>query len=187
MSAGKIALYARPEGVHVKIKVRIFAAICIFQVLLLPPANADDPDYLTVSVGWFDINRQKDQGAEFSLEYRSEQKFGWFKPLIHTAGVSNGMTFLGVGGVIDVYFGRRLVVSPSFTPTWWRGKTSDLDLGHSLEFRSRLEVAYRFDDRSRLGVSFSHSSNASLGETNPGTESFMLNYSIPFHSISKAF
>lgn len=163
--------------------VKVFAFIWLVLVLSASPLYAEDPEYLTISAGWFDINRQKDQGAELSLEYRSNKKIGFFKPLIHAAGVSNGMTFLGAGVLIDVYFGRRLVVSPSFTPTWWRGKTSDLDLGHSLEFRSRLEIAYRFDDRSRAGISFSHSSNASLGDTNPGTESLMFNYSMPFNSF----
>ena len=168
-------------------KVGKCVAFSILVALWFSPVNADDPDFLTLSAGWFDINRQKDQGAEFSLEYRSDRKFGWLKPLVHVAGVSNGMTFVGAGVLIDVYFGRRWLVTPSFTPTWWRGKTSDLDLGHGLEFRSRLEVAYRFNDRSRLGVSFSHSSNASLGDTNPGTESLMVNYSLPFSSVAKQF
>ena len=170
-----------------KIKLGIVAALFSVGIFLAPSAEADDPDYLTLSAGWFDLNRQKDQGAEFSLEYRSGKKFWWFKPFVHAAGVSNGMTFLGAGVLIDVYFGRRWVVSPSFVPTLWRGKTSDLDLGHAIEFRSRLEVAYRFDDRSRLGMSFSHSSNASLGDSNPGTESLMVNYSIPFKSLSRIF
>ena len=170
-----------------KIRLGIFAALLSVGTSLAPSAEADDPDYLTFSAGWFDLNRQKDQGAEFSLEYRSGKKFWWFKPIVHAAGVSNGMTFLGAGVLIDVYFGRRWVVSPIFVPTLWRGKTSDLDLGHAIEFRSRLEVAYRFDDRSRLGMSFSHSSNASLGDSNPGTESLMVNYSIPFKSLSRIF
>ncbi|MEK9726052.1 MAG: acyloxyacyl hydrolase [Rhodospirillaceae bacterium] len=166
----------------------LLVALLALSVWLAPGgARADDPDYLTLSAGWFDANRKKDQGAEFSLEYRSDKKFWWFKPFVHAAGVTNGMTFLGAGVLIDVYFGRRWVVSPSFAPTWWRGKTSDLDLGHALEFRSRLEVAYRFDDRSRLGLSISHSSNASLGGSNPGTESVMVNYSVPFDKVSRLF
>ncbi len=169
------------------IKLGMFAALFSVGILVAPPAKSDDPDYLTLSAGWFDLNRQKDQGAEFSLEYRSDKKLWWFKPFVHAAGVSNGMTFLGAGVLIDAYFGRRWVVSPSFAPTWWHGKTSNLDLGHGIEFRSRLEVAYRLDDRSRLGLSFSHSSNAGLGDSNPGTESLMVNYSIPFNSISHLF
>ncbi|HEX9703578.1 MAG TPA: acyloxyacyl hydrolase [Rhodospirillales bacterium] len=152
----------------------------------LPPsgaARADDPAFLTVGAGYFDFNRQKDQGAEFRVDYRSDYKLWIFKPFVTAAGVSNGMTFVGAGVLIDVYFGNRFVVTPSFAPTWWRGKTDDLDLGHSVEFRSQIEFAYRFDDRSRLGLAVSHSSNASLGDANPGTETVMLNYSYPLGSL----
>lgn len=165
---------------------RVFLAAAVLAALAAP-GRADDPAFLTVSAGWFDLNRQKDQGGEFGVEYRSGRKFGWFKPFAHAAGVTNGMTFLGAGVLVDVYFGRRWVVSPGFAPTWWRGKTSDLDLGHGLEFRSRLEAAYRFDDRSRLGLSFSHSSNAGLGDSNPGTESLMISYSLPISALSGLF
>lgn len=147
------------------------------------PALADDPAFLTIGAGYFDFNRQKDQGAEFRVDYRSDYKLWIFKPFLTAAGVSNGMTFVGGGVLIDVYFGNRLVVTPSFAPTWWRGKTDDLDLGHSLEFRSQIEFAYRFDDRSRLGLAVSHSSNAGLGDSNPGTETILLNYSYPLGSL----
>ena len=52
-----------------------------------------------------------------------------------------------------------------------------------MEFRSQLEIAYRFDDRSRLGLAISHYSNASLGDTNPGTESAMIYYSVPLDKL----
>ena len=115
------------------IKLGIVAALLSVGIFVVPPAKSDDPAYLTLSAGWFDLNRQKDQGTELSLEYRSDKKFWWFKPFVHAAGVSNGMTFLGAGILIDAYFGRRWVVSPSFVPTLWRGKTSNLDLGHFFE------------------------------------------------------
>jgi len=143
------------------------------------PARADDPAFVTFGVGAFDFNRQKDQGAEFRIDYRSDYKLGPFKPFVTAAGVSNGMSFVGAGVLVDVFFGRRFVVTPSFAPTWWRGKTSGLDLGYGLEFRSQLDFAYRFDDRSRLGIAISHSSNASIKDTNPGTETLLLNYALP--------
>ena len=160
----------------------LFLAVLI---LAAQPALADsfklakDPAYITFSGGYFDINRQKDEGGEFSVEYRSDKELWIFKPFAHAAYVTNGMSFLGAGVLIDLQVGDNWIIQPSFAPTWWRGKTNDLDLGHALEFRSRLEIAYRFRDKSRLGLSFSHSSNASLGDTNPGTESLMLNVSIP--------
>jgi len=147
------------------------------------PARADDPSFLTFGVGAFDFNRQKDDGAEFRLDYRSDYKLGIFKPFLTAAGASNGMTFLGAGVLIDVYFGNRFVITPSFAPTWWRGKTDNLDLGYALEFRSQIDFAYRFDDRSRLGLALSHSSNASLGDSNPGTETLLVNYSYPLGKI----
>jgi lipid A 3-O-deacylase len=150
-------------------------------------AKADDPAFISAGAGWFDFNRKKDDGAEFRLDYRHDKKFWVFKPFATVAAASNGMTFLGAGVLIDVYFGRRWVLTPSFAPTWWRGKTDDLDLGHALEFRSQLELAYRFDNRSRLGIAISHSSNASLGDSNPGTETLLVNYSIPLDHFGKMF
>jgi len=147
--------------------------------VLPAPVFADDPAFLTFGVGAFDFNRQKDQGVEFRLDYRSDYKLGIFKPFVTGAAISNGMTFFGAGVLVDVYFGRRFVVTPSFAPTWWRGKTNGLDLGHGLEFRSQIDFAYRFDDRSRLGLAISHSSNASIANQNPGTETLLVNYSYP--------
>ena len=151
------------------------------------PAKADDPEFVTLSGGFFDFNRKKDEGAEFRLEYRSNKNLWLFKPFAAAAVASNGMTFFGGGVLVDVFFGRRFVVTPSFAPTLWFGETDNLDLGHVIEFRSQLEIAYRFDDRSRLGLSVSHYSNASLGDKNPGTESFLLNYSIPFNTVRNMF
>ena len=146
-------------------------------------ARADDPDFLSVSVGWFDFNRQKDVGGEFRLEYRSDKKWAIFKPFVTASATNHQMSFLGAGVLVDIYLGRRFVLTPSFAPTWWRGKTDTLDLGYPLEFRSQMEFSYRFNDRSRLGLAISHYSNASLGDTNPGTETASVYYSIPLNVL----
>ena len=156
------------------------------------PASAqdmlkDDPDFLSVGVGYYDFNRQKDEGAELRLEYRSDYKLWIFKPFAAAAYTSTEQGFVGAGVLVDVYFGNRIVVTPSFAPHWYTGGNDDLDLGHALEFRSQLEIAYRFDDRSRLGLAVSHYSNASIGDTNPGSETVMLYYSIPMSHITGLF
>lgn len=147
------------------------------------PARADDPAFLSFGAGYFDFNRQKDEGAEFRLEYRSDYKIWQIKPFAAVAGASSGHGFIGAGVLMDIFFGRRLVVTPSFAPHFYFGGDSKLDLDYPLEFRSQLEVAYRFDDRSRLGLAISHYSNASLGDTNPGTETLSVYYSVPFSTI----
>jgi hypothetical protein len=150
-------------------------------------ASADDPDFLSFAAGAWDWNRRKDAGAEFRLEYRSDAKFWIFKPFGALAGTSTGSVLASAGVLVDVYFGRRVVVTPSFAPGYYHQGSADLDLGHELEFRSQLEVAYRFDDRSRLGLAISHYSNASIGDTNPGTESAMVYYSVPLDKITGTF
>lgn len=144
-------------------------------------ALAKDPAYVTVSSGYFDFVRGNDTGTEVSLEYRSDFELGWFKPFAHAAYVTNGMTFVGAGLLLDLQVGDNWIVQPSFAPTWWRGNSEqfDLDLGSALEFRSRLEVAYRFENKSRMGLSITHTSNGGFADTNPGTEAVMLNVSVP--------
>jgi len=146
------------------------------------PAQADDPAFLSIAGGSYDWNRKKDQGVELRMEYRDDKKlFGLLKPFVAAAVSKNDSTqvFVGAGVLMDLYFGKRIVVTPSFAPHFYTGGNTKLDLDYALEFRSQLEIAYRFDDRSRLGVAVSHYSNASLGKSNPGTESALLYYSIP--------
>lgn len=149
-------------------------------------AMADDPAFITMGVGYYDVNRQTDDSAEFRVEYRSDKKLWELKPFAALAATSNGSVFVGAGVLMDFYFGNRFVVTPSFAPHYYHeGDSSKKDLGHEIEFRSQLEFAYRFDDRSRLGLSISHYSNASLGDKNPGSETLMLNYSVPTTSIAE--
>ena len=145
-------------------------------------ARADDPDFLSFGGGYFDWNRQKSPAAEFRLEYRSDRKFWIFKPLGGLMGTSDAAFYAYAGVGVDVFFGRRFVVTPSFAPGYYH-EGSGLELGHALEFRSQIEFAYRFDDRSRLGLAVSHISNASIGDTNPGAESAILYYSVPFSKL----
>ncbi len=140
-------------------------------------AWAGNADFLTISLGGFDVN-DNETSAEFRIEYRSMQQFLFLKPMIGLMGNSQGGVY-GYGGVnFDIFIARRWVVMPNFAIGGYR-RGSSKDLGSVIEFRSGLEIAYRFADRSRLGVAFSHISNASTDDNNPGTESLVLSYSIP--------
>lgn len=160
-----------------------FTIVCAASAVAIDDGRADDPDFLSFGAGYFDWNRQKDEGGEFRLEYRSDYKLWHIKPFVAAAGTSSGHGFVGAGILLDVFLGRRFVLTPSFAPHFYFGGNKDLDLDYPLEFRSQLEIAYRFDDRSRLGLAISHYSNASLGDTNPGTESAMIYYSVPLDKL----
>jgi lipid A 3-O-deacylase len=140
-----------------------------------------DPSFVAVGAGSFDFNRKKDDGLELRIEYRSGQKFmdTIFKPFGAVGYSPNDHIFFGGGLLVDMFFGRRYVLTPSFGPHIYSGGNNKLDLGHQLQFRSQLEFSYRLDDRARLGVAVSHYSNAGLGSKNPGTESLIVYYNHP--------
>ena len=141
-------------------------------------AFADDPSFLSFGAGYFDFNRGDNTSTEFRAEYRSDYKLWVVKPFAG-AMVNTDSAAAAYGGILmDLYFGRRFVLTPSFAPALYR-KGHSVDLGYALEFRSAIELSYRFDDRTRLGISLYHMSNAHLANRNPGTEVIGIVYSIP--------
>ena len=162
--------------------VRFFLTTIVAAALTLgaprPAAAAeDDPHFLTLAAGYYDIN--DDMGAaEFRAEFRARDKLWIFKPFGGVMGTSDAAIYGYAGFLVDVYFGRRIVLTPSLAAGLYENGNGK-DLGHIVEFRSSMELSWRFDDRSRLGLSFYHLSNASLDDNNPGTEVLSLSYSIP--------
>lgn len=154
----------------------LFAAF-VACAAVAPAWADDDPAFLTLSAGAFDIGKDE-TAAEARIEYRHDRKFWLFKPFAGAMATGDGGFYGYAGVLIDAYWGNRVVTTLSFAPgAYYDGDGKDL--GSTLEFRSQLEVAWRFDDRSRLGLAIGHMSNASIGEDNPGAESLTLNYSIP--------
>ena len=145
------------------------------------PAMADDPSFVSGGIGWYDFDDDKD-AADFRLEYRHGDKLlDIVKPWAGVSINSDGGAFTGIGILMDIYFGNRIVVTPSFGPgLYHRGGSKDL--GHILEFRSQIEAGWRFDDRSRVSLALSHLSNAGIGDINPGTEIITLYYHHPVGS-----
>jgi hypothetical protein len=45
-----------------------------------------------------------------------------------------------------------------------------------LEFKSEVQLSLNLSDSSKLGFSYNHLSNASLGDKNPGANSYMFNF-----------
>jgi lipid A 3-O-deacylase len=167
---------------HLKTAGGLFTTLCLM-AFIAAPASADDPDFLAVSAGIHDFHDNR-TAAEGRIEYRSDIELSVFRPFTGFM-MTNDSAMYGYGGVfMDLFFGRRLVLQPSFAVGAY-AKGSGKDLGHWIEFRSQLELAWRFDDRSRLGLSVNHISNASLSDNNPGTESVVLTYALPFDKIAK--
>ena len=65
--------------------------------------------------------------------------------------------------------------TPSFTPGLYH-EGDGKDLGHVIEFKSELQFSLNLSGNSQLGFSYNHISNASLGDKNPGANSYMFNF-----------
>jgi hypothetical protein len=164
--------------------LRLHRALLVGVALLLSalaaagPARADDPSFLTVGVGAFDAFDADHRAAQFEVQYRSDLKLWVFQPMVGANVSTDGTAYAYAGISLDIFLGKRFVLRPSFAPgVYYEGDGKDL--GHTIEFRSAAELAWRFDDRSRLGLEISHRSNADIGDKNPGEESLMLFYHFP--------
>ena len=67
----------------------------------------------------------------------------------------------------------------TFTPSFAHGlyhKGDGKDLGHVIEFKSEIQFSYNSSENSKIGISYNHVSNASIGDKNPGANSYMFNF-----------
>lgn len=147
-------------------------------------AREKEPAFLSVGLGYYDV-LQDNNSAELRAEYRGaeDEKLWIFTPFVGFSATTDAATYGYFGLGIDLFFGRRLVVTPNGAFGAY-GSGNGPDLGHIIEFRTGVEVAYRFDNRARLGVSFHHLSNADLNaKKNGGTETLAIVYSLPIGSL----
>ncbi|MFN4278342.1 MAG: acyloxyacyl hydrolase [Ferrovibrio sp.] len=139
--------------------------------------GGDDPAFIAFSAGYHDLLDNHD-AFEGRLEYRHDKKFWIFKPFVGAMATHEEAVYGYAGVLVDIYLGRRWVLTPSFAPGVYR-QGDGKDLGGAIEFKSQLEFSYRFDNRSRLGIGFSHMSNASIYDSNPGVETLFVTYALP--------
>ncbi len=79
-------------------------------------------------------------------------------------------------GVQAEYSIGFLNLTPSFAPGYYN-QGDGKDLGHSLEFKSEVQLSLDLPQKnSQLGFSYNHISNASLGDKNPGANSYSFNF-----------
>ena len=83
-----------------------------------------------------------------------------------------GYIYTGVETQYNLGF---LNVTPSFAPGLYH-EGDGKDLGHILEFKSEVQLSLDLSKNTELGFSYNHISNASLGDKNPGANSYMFNF-----------
>lgn len=135
-------------------------------------------EYLTLSVGEFDVHDHGTNSASFGLEYRGSPFWYGLLPTAGLAATDDGAYYGYVGLNYDWNVVDGLFFTPSFAVSAYEDGGGK-DLGGVLEFRSGVELSYRFPNEHRLGVAYQHMSNAGIYDKNPGAENLLVTYSIP--------
>ena len=142
-------------------------------------AERNDKNLLTFGAGLWDWN-DNDTAGLFNIEYRHGTRYGPFKPMIGALVNTDHGFHIYAGIRMDLYLTNNIVLTPNFAPGLYE-RGDGKELGHIIEFRSGLDLAYRKKNGGRIAAEVHHLSNASLDENNPGTETFLFTYSIPLN------
>lgn len=163
-----------------------YALGALTALIALPPAPAqaeDGANYLSLGAGYYDI-MDDDGAADFRVEYRSGEKYFWLiQPWGGVEFTAEGTIWAGAGALANIPIQPNIYLTPSFGAGLYTEGASDKDLDFPIEFRSQIEAAYQFPGNRRIGLAFSHTSNMSLGDSNPGTETLGLYYHVPVGSL----
>ena len=141
-----------------------------------------DSDRFLVGAGVFDFHRSKHRAISGNIEYHFMKNWlNIVNPFVGAMLTHKGSAHVYAGLSLPIKVTKKIYLIPSFAPGFYL-KGGGKKLGHVVEFRSQLELAYMRDDKIRIGLAINHVSNASLGSKNPGQESLMLNFSFPVNA-----
>ena len=141
--------------------------------------DTDQGNELNVYTGVFDFSDDGKSATLVGFQHQNESLnrdtfLGNLSPItgVLITADSAGYVYTGVQAQYKI---GSLNVTPSFTPGLYH-EGDGKDLGHMLEFKSEVQLSLNLSDSSKLGFSYNHLSNASLGDKNPGANSYMFNF-----------
>ena len=158
-----------------------FILIIIFTVSELIAAekvNTKDSQ-LNFFIGNFDFSDDKQKAILVGFQHQNENLnrdtlLGNLSPITGVLITADNAGYVYTGVQAQYKLGA-LNLTPSFTPGLYH-EGDGKDLGHLIEFKSELQISLDLSKTSQLGFSYNHISNASLGDKNPGANSYMFNF-----------
>ena len=134
---------------------------------------------LNLYSGMFDFSDQKQRAVLVGFQHQNEELYrdtflGTLSPITGGFVTENAALYAYTGVEWNFDIGP-INFTPSFAPGLY-GEGSGKDLGHILEFKSEVQASFNFSENTQLGMSYNHISNASLGDKNPGANSYMFNF-----------
>ena len=129
--------------------------------------------------GMFDFSDDGKKSTLIGFQHQNENLnrntfFGNISPITGALITADNAGYVYTGIQAQYKLGN-LNITPSFTPGLYH-EGDGKDLGHLLEFKSEVQISLDIFKNSELGFSYNHISNASLGDKNPGANSYMFNF-----------
>ena len=130
-------------------------------------------------VGNFDFSDDKQAAVLFGFQHQNEilekETFlGNVSPITGGFITANSAAYIYSGIEWNMNMGS-FEFTPSFAPGLYH-QGDGKDLGHVLEFKTEVQLSYSLSENTNFGASYNHVSNASLGDKNPGANSYMFNF-----------
>ncbi len=162
-----------------------FLKIFVFYILLTSPLYSEEQNKFESEHQWnfyygtFDFSDDGARSTLFGVQHQNENLLrdsflGTLSPVTGFMLTADSATYFYTGIQTEYKLGFLNLV-PSFTPGLY-GEGDGKDLGHLIEFKSELQLSLDLFENSQLGLSYNHISNASLGDKNPGANSYMFNF-----------
>ncbi len=132
-----------------------------------------------VYTGMFDFSDDGKRSTLIGFQHQNENLnrdtfLGNLSPITGALITADNAGYIYTGVQAQYQIGK-LNITPSFTPGLYH-EGDGKDLGHILEFKSEVQISLDIFKNSELGFSYNHISNASLGDKNPGANSYMFNF-----------
>ena len=129
--------------------------------------------------GMFDFSDNGKKSAIIGMQHQNENLtrksfLGTLSPITGAMITADNAVYFYTGIQAQYKIGK-INLTPSFTPGIY-GKGNGKDLGHVVEFKSEVQLSLNLFENSQFGMSYNHISNASLGQKNPGANSYMFNF-----------
>ena len=139
----------------------------------------DNNNEFNVYTGMFDFSDDGKRATLLGFQHQNEELnrdtfLGNLSPITGAMITADNATYFYTGVQAHYKIGD-LNFTPSFTPGYYN-EGDGKDLGHALEFKSEFQLSLELPKDSQFGFSYNHLSNASLGDKNPGANSYMFNF-----------
>ncbi len=162
-----------------KIYFIIFSILFAFPIIAEETKINDKKTEFSIYSGMFDFSDDGKKSTLIGFQHQNKNLnrdtfLGNLSPITGALITADNAGYIYTGVQAQYKIGV-LNITPSFTPGLYHAGDGK-DLGHMLEFKSEVQLSLDLSKTSELGFSYNHISNASLGDKNPGANSYMFNF-----------